>query len=171
MFPSYFIFPSFVAQIDIQTFNGLAWLSWLPCDVWQEWSKARLLQIQAPGLEWMKPHGKNGWPPWPMARCANKSPTKPWFIMVSGECFFFKYGADFLWNSFREPQNRCRRTCFRTAVWWCVSNLVQVFILFLHFLGGCYNHHVRAKSHGSPLFCLSKVSGRVASNPSVGLLA
>jgi hypothetical protein len=60
MFPSYFIFPSFVAQIDIQTFNGLAWLSWLPCDVWQEWSKARLLQIQAPGLEWMKPHGKNG---------------------------------------------------------------------------------------------------------------
>ncbi|CAL1156612.1 unnamed protein product, partial [Cladocopium goreaui] len=33
-------------DIDIQTFNGLAWLSWLPCDVWQEWSKARLLQIQ-----------------------------------------------------------------------------------------------------------------------------
>ena len=170
MFPSYFIFPSFVAQIDIQTFNGLAWLSWLPCDVWQEWSKARLLQIQAPGLEWMKPHGKNGWPPWPMARCANKSPTKPWFIMVSGECFFLIRGGFFcgiaLGNLRTDAEEHVSEQLFDD-----VLAILSKFFLIFTFFWGCYNHHVWAKSHGSPLFCLSKVSGRVASNPSVGLLA
>ena len=70
-----------------------------------------------------------------MARCANKSPTKPWFIMVSGECFFLIRGGFFcgiaLGNLRTDAEEHVSEQLFDDVL----AILSKFFLIFTFFLG------------------------------------